>query len=209
MLRTTTARRLSAVPCASDRAVRLRRALPLPATEASFDLEAFCVDGKCAPEGEGELLEPPRSELQYREANRPWRWMAGARLHHRPGRAALHRLLGFAALSRLHASFGHLPFGFIRRALVGTVLSAFTDAVPFWYVYALAIAAWIVTLVLFVAVFRKVFGFEGEFSAVCLRDRFAVLFQEFRDSRSAISIFTAASGRSSRCSFRRERFIRS
>jgi hypothetical protein len=53
-------------------------------------------------------------------------------------------------------------FGFIRRALIGTVLSAFTDAVPLWYVYALGIAAWIVTLVLFVAVFRKVFGFKPE-----------------------------------------------
>lgn len=53
-------------------------------------------------------------------------------------------------------------FGFVRRALVGTVLSGFTDAVPFWYVYAIAIAAWIVTLVLFVAAFRKVFGFKLE-----------------------------------------------
>jgi len=53
-------------------------------------------------------------------------------------------------------------FGFVRRALVGTVLSGFTDTVPFWYVYAIAIAAWIVTLVLFVAAFRKVFGFKPE-----------------------------------------------
>jgi len=53
-------------------------------------------------------------------------------------------------------------FGFVRRALIGTVFSAFTDAIPLWYVYALAIAAWIVTLVLFVAVFRKVFGFKPE-----------------------------------------------
>jgi hypothetical protein len=53
-------------------------------------------------------------------------------------------------------------FGFVRRALFGTVLSGFTDTVPFWYVYAIAMAAWIVTLVLFVAVFRKVFGFKPE-----------------------------------------------
>jgi hypothetical protein len=53
-------------------------------------------------------------------------------------------------------------FGFVRRALVGTVLSAFTDAIPLWYVYALAIAAWIATLVLFVAAFRKVFGWRPE-----------------------------------------------
>lgn len=53
-------------------------------------------------------------------------------------------------------------FGFVRRALVGTILSWFTDAVPFWYVYAIAIAAWIVTLALFVAAFRKIFGLRPE-----------------------------------------------
>jgi hypothetical protein len=53
-------------------------------------------------------------------------------------------------------------FGFVRRALFGAALSGFTDTVPFWYVYAIAVAAWIVTLVLFVAVFRKVFGFKPE-----------------------------------------------
>jgi hypothetical protein len=53
-------------------------------------------------------------------------------------------------------------FGFIRRALVGTIVSWFTDTVPFWYVYAIAIAAWLVALVLFVAAFRKIFGFKDE-----------------------------------------------
>ena len=112
--------------------------------------------------GEGELLEPLPSELQYREANRPWRWML-----------ALDCIIAPAVLlstvfldSPRYPGYMHLlvtyHFGFIRRALVGTVLSAFTDAVPFWYVYALAIVAWIVTLVLFVAVFRKVFGFKPE-----------------------------------------------
>jgi hypothetical protein len=51
-------------------------------------------------------------------------------------------------------------FGFVRRALVGTIVSWFTDAVPLWYIYAIGIAAWIVTLILFVAAFRKVFGFH-------------------------------------------------
>jgi hypothetical protein len=53
-------------------------------------------------------------------------------------------------------------FGFVRRALVGSALSWFTDAVPLWSVYAIAVVAWIVTLVLFVAVFRKVYGFKAE-----------------------------------------------
>jgi hypothetical protein len=49
-------------------------------------------------------------------------------------------------------------FGFARRALVGTIVSWFTDVVPIWYVYAIGITAWIATLSLFVATFRKVFG---------------------------------------------------
>jgi hypothetical protein len=51
-------------------------------------------------------------------------------------------------------------FGFTRRALIGTILSWFTGTVPIWYVYALAIVAWCVALVLFVAAFRKIFGFK-------------------------------------------------
>ncbi len=51
-------------------------------------------------------------------------------------------------------------FGFIRRALVGTIVSGFTDVVPFWYLHAIAVAAWIATLILFIAVFRKIFGFN-------------------------------------------------
>jgi hypothetical protein len=31
-------------------------------------------------------------------------------------------------------------FGFARRALVGTIVSWFTDTVPLWYVHAIAIA---------------------------------------------------------------------
>jgi hypothetical protein len=53
-------------------------------------------------------------------------------------------------------------FGFVRRALVGTTVSWFTDTVPLWYVYAIAIGAWLVALVLFVAAFRKIFGFRDE-----------------------------------------------
>jgi len=51
-------------------------------------------------------------------------------------------------------------FGFVRRALVGAIVSWFTDSVPLWSVYVLGIAAWIVTLILFIAAFRKVFGFS-------------------------------------------------
>lgn len=50
-------------------------------------------------------------------------------------------------------------FGFIRRALVGALIAPFVDIVPFWYLHVITVAAWFIALILFVAVFRKIFGF--------------------------------------------------
>jgi hypothetical protein len=50
-------------------------------------------------------------------------------------------------------------FGFIKRALIGAIVSLFTAKVPVWLVFALAGAAWLVTLGLFVQLFRRTFGF--------------------------------------------------
>jgi len=49
--------------------------------------------------------------------------------------------------------------GFVRRALIGAIISGFVDVVPFWYLHAITVAAFLVALVLLVAVFRKIFGF--------------------------------------------------
>ena len=113
---------------------------------------------------------------QLNASNKPWRWMLAADLI-------------IAAAGLLYTVFVDSPrlpgymhllvtyhFGFVRRALVGTVVSLFTDVVPLWYVYAIAIAAWVGTLVLLVAAFRKVFGFsEKNFGRV------SFLLQELRD----------------------------
>src|SRR3981189_3461274 len=49
-------------------------------------------------------------------------------------------------------------FGFTKRALVGAIVSLFTDKVPVWLVFAIAGAIWLVTLGLFVQLFRQTFG---------------------------------------------------
>ncbi|MGV7215343.1 hypothetical protein [Bradyrhizobium sp. UFLA05-112] len=49
-------------------------------------------------------------------------------------------------------------FGFIKRALIGAIVGLFTTKVPVWLVFALGGATWLVTLCLFVQLFRKVFG---------------------------------------------------
>jgi hypothetical protein len=50
-------------------------------------------------------------------------------------------------------------FGFTKRALIGAVVSLFTAKVPVWLVFALGGVAWLVTLGLFVELFRRTFGF--------------------------------------------------
>src|SRR6201989_3130088 len=51
-------------------------------------------------------------------------------------------------------------FGFTKRALIGTIVSVFTDKVPVWLVFALAGVVWLITLGLFAKLFQKTFGFD-------------------------------------------------
>jgi len=51
-------------------------------------------------------------------------------------------------------------FGFTKRALIGALLSLFFAKVPVWLVFALSGAVWLLTLVLFVKLFRRTFGFD-------------------------------------------------
>ena len=53
-------------------------------------------------------------------------------------------------------------FGFTKRALIGAIVSLFTDKVPVWLVFALGSAVWLVTAALFVRLFRQTFGFDRE-----------------------------------------------
>ena len=51
-------------------------------------------------------------------------------------------------------------FGFTKRALIGEIVSVFTDKVPVWLVFALAGVVWLITLGLFAKLFQKTFGFD-------------------------------------------------
>src|SRR5215475_5666067 len=51
-------------------------------------------------------------------------------------------------------------YGFTKRALIGAIVSLFTDKVPVWLVFALAGAIWLVTLGLFIHLFQITFGFD-------------------------------------------------
>ncbi|KWV45945.1 hypothetical protein AS156_22620 [Bradyrhizobium macuxiense] len=51
-------------------------------------------------------------------------------------------------------------YGFTKRALIGAIVSLFTDKVPVWLVFALGGAIWLVTLGLFIELFRRTFRFD-------------------------------------------------
>jgi hypothetical protein len=51
-------------------------------------------------------------------------------------------------------------FGFTKRALIGAVVSLFFSRIPVWLVFALSGAVWLITLGLFVKLFRRTFGFD-------------------------------------------------
>ena len=53
-------------------------------------------------------------------------------------------------------------FGFTKCALIGAVVGLFTSKVPVWLVFALNGAVWLITLGLFVKLFRKTFGSTKE-----------------------------------------------
>jgi len=51
-------------------------------------------------------------------------------------------------------------FGFTKRALIGAAVALFTSKVPVWLVFALGGVVWLITLGLFVKLFRRTFGFD-------------------------------------------------
>ena len=52
-------------------------------------------------------------------------------------------------------------FGFAKRALIGAAVSLLFAKVPVWLVFALGGVVWLITLGLFVKLFRKTFGFDA------------------------------------------------
>src|ERR1700722_9592691 len=51
-------------------------------------------------------------------------------------------------------------FGFTKRALIGAVMSLLFAKIPVWLVFALSGTVWLITLGLFIELFRRTFGFD-------------------------------------------------
>src|SRR3981081_2901511 len=85
-----------------------------------------------------------------------WRWMIAANVAVALG-VLLHKITLPPFVPYIHLLVDY-HFGFAKRALIGAAVSHFSAKVPVWLVFALGGAAWLVTLGLFVTLFRRTFG---------------------------------------------------
>src|SRR5471032_592327 len=90
----------------------------------------------------------------------PWRWMLAVNLAVIVG-VFLHKITLPPYVPYIHLLVDY-HFGFTKRALIGAIISPFTSTVPVWLVFALGVVVWLVTLGLFVKLFRRTFGFDDE-----------------------------------------------
>src|SRR3979411_1777183 len=90
----------------------------------------------------------------------PWRLMIAVNAAVVAG-VLLHKIMLTPFVPYIHLLVDY-HFGFTKRALIGATVSLFFSKVPVWLVFALGGAVWLVTLGLFVKLFRRTFGLDDE-----------------------------------------------
>jgi len=90
----------------------------------------------------------------------PWRLMLAVNVAVLTG-VFLHKIALQPYVPYIHLLVDY-HFGFTKRALIGAVVSLFFSEVPVWLVFALSGTVWLITLALFVKLFRRTFGFDQE-----------------------------------------------
>jgi hypothetical protein len=96
--------------------------------------------------------------MNLRVWENPWRLMIAVNV------AVLVGVFFYKTTREPYVPYIHLlvdyHFGFTKRALVGAVVSLFFSKVPVWLVFALSGTVWLITLGLFVELFRRTFGLD-------------------------------------------------
>jgi hypothetical protein len=96
--------------------------------------------------------------MKLRAWENPWRLMLAVNV------AVLIGVFLYKITREPYVPYIHLlvdyHFGFTKRALIGAVVSLFFAKVPVWLVFALSGAVWLITLGLFIKLFRRTFGFD-------------------------------------------------
>src|ERR1700737_4011333 len=98
--------------------------------------------------------------MNLRVRENPWRLMLAVNV------AVLIGVFLYKITREPYVPYIHLlvdyHFGFTKRALIGAVVALFFSKVPVWLVFALSGAVWLVTLGLFVKLFRRTFALDDE-----------------------------------------------
>lgn len=96
--------------------------------------------------------------MNLRVTQKPWRLMLAVNAAVLVG-VFLHKIALPPFVPYIHLLVDY-HYGFTKRALIGAIVSLFTDKVPVWLVFALAGAIWLLTLGLFVRLFQRTFGLD-------------------------------------------------
>jgi hypothetical protein len=96
--------------------------------------------------------------MNLRVRENPWRLMLAVNVAVMIG-VFLYKLTREPYVPYVHLLVDY-HFGFTKRALIGALVSLFTAKVPVWLVFALSGSVWLVTAGLFIALFRRTFGFD-------------------------------------------------
>src|ERR1700736_3750118 len=96
--------------------------------------------------------------MNLRVRENPWRLMLAVNV------AVLIGVFLYKITREPYVPYIHLlvdyHFGFTKRALIGAIVSLFFATVPVWLVFALSGGVWLVTLGLFIELFRRTFGLD-------------------------------------------------
>jgi hypothetical protein len=98
--------------------------------------------------------------MNWRVWENPWRLMLTVNIAVLIG-VFLYKLTREPYVPYIHLLVDY-HFGFTKRALVGAVVGLFSSKVPVWLVFALSGGIWLITLGLFIQLFRRTFGFDDE-----------------------------------------------
>jgi hypothetical protein len=96
--------------------------------------------------------------MNLRVRENPWRLMLAVNV------AVLIGVFLYKITREPYVPYIHLlvdyHFGFTKRALIGALVSLFLSKVPVWLVFALSGGVWLITLGLFIKLFRRTFGLD-------------------------------------------------
>src|SRR5579859_7524538 len=96
--------------------------------------------------------------MNLRVQENPWRLMLAVNAAVLIG-VFVHKIMLPPYVPYIHLLIDY-HFGFTKRALIGEIVSVFSQQVPVWLVFALGGAVWLVTAGLFIGLFRRTFGLD-------------------------------------------------